>query len=217
MVVAVEMRLSTKCQDVGDQQNLAFEIDAEAVQLGRWVVSYFEDQIKKGVRFLPGQVVGLGWTLLLLQQRERNLELLEPDFRSMPIAWREGLNITIRHLFMQRAICELFNCEPQYPSIRHAATTFAGFLTSSSYTMSRSEPADSDSGWRFADKDRERGDGGYFSLYEIALRRSEVVPYLALPSSSRLLVTPDFIQATANGITRSSTDCGLLKETLTDL
>jgi len=204
------MRLSTQCQDAQDQQAIAFEIDAEAEQLGRWVVSYLENQIRNGTRFLPGQTVEIGWMLLLLQQREFGLELMEPNFKVMPISWCCGLNRTIKHIYVQRAVCTLFECQPHFPSIRHAAITSPGFYTSLNYSMFRGEPVDSNSGWVLSDNDYLEDEGDYCSLYEIALRRLEVVPFLSLPSSSLVLVTPDYIEVTANGIKKSSTDYSLL-------
>jgi hypothetical protein len=195
------------------QQNITVEIQTDAEELTRPIVAYFETQPQAGVRFTDGQTVQFGWLLLLLRQADDNhLEVFEPDFDCVPIRWCRGINNAVRHLSLQRAVCALFGCEPLFPTISQAGITSPKFFSSVDYTMSRDTPADSDSGWVFAECDYAGAEGEFCSLYQLSLQKPEVIPFLALPPSSRITFKPGFREITANTTTRSSADNDLLRK-----
>ena len=205
------MRLSTGRTSAVDQLEIAFEVESDVAELARWIVTYFESQISAGTRFQDGQTIQLGWSSLLLRKVGDVLEVLEPDFAACPIRWCQGLNHTVRHLHLQRAVCGLFGCEPLFPSLRPAGVVSPKFAGSRRYTMSRDEPADSDSGWVFAESGYAGSEGEFCSLYQVALFKIETVPFLALPTSSHVTIGPEFREVTVNGTTKSSHDCELLQ------
>ena len=128
----------------------------------------------------------------------------------MPIRWCQGVNNTIRHLSLQQAVCELFDCEPNFPSIRHAGVVSPGFGDSREFSISRDQLEASDSGWVFAERDYAGIEGEFRSLYEIALRRQEIIPFMALPPQSRVEISPESIRVTVDSQTKTSDDCELL-------
>jgi hypothetical protein len=202
--------ITTSIQD-DQQREIAFEVDVEAEGFARWIMDYFESQMKLGTRFENGQIIELGWSVLLLREIDNILELFEPDFQSMPIRWSKGVNATVRDLYLQRAVCEIFGCEPAFPSVRHAGIVSPQFAASREYRMFRDAPSGSDSGWVFAGVDHTASEGEFSSLYQISLLKAEVVPFLALPISSRVLKRPDFCEVTLDGIRKSSDDCEILR------
>jgi len=199
------MRLEIKSRSP-DQQSIAIEVQPEAVELARWIGDYFESKILAGTRFRDGEKVQLGWSLLLLCLVDGVLEVFEPDFFSMPIQWCRGVNNTIRHLYLQRAVCELFGCDPMFPMIRQAGIVSPGFPKSRSCTMFRDTPEASDSGWIFTEYGYGGAEGEYCSLYQLMLQKAEIVPFLALPPSSRIVIKPGFREIVVDGVTKSSAD-----------
>lgn len=205
------MRLSTTHLNSAGSREIAFEVEPDAAGLAQWIVDYFESQAAIGTRFRDGQTVELGWSLLLLREVGNLLEVHEPDFDSMPIRWCRGVNNTVRHAQLQKAVCDLLGCDPQFPSIRHAGITSPGFAESRNFMMSRDASSASDSGWVFAESDYREAAGDYYSLYQIALQKIEIVPFLALPVSSRVEIRSGSIEISFNGIVKSSSNSELLR------
>jgi hypothetical protein len=54
--------------------------------------------------------------------------------------------------------------------------------------MFRDPPAGTDSGWLFTTEENVSSDGRLASLFEIASKRPEIIPFLALPASSSVVV-----------------------------
>lgn len=205
------MKLTTKNLPA-DQQSIVVEIQTDAEELARPIIAYFEEQAQAGVRFRDGQTVELGWLLLLLRQADDNqLELFEPDFDCFPIRWFRGVNNAVRHLHLQRAVCALFGCDPLFPTIIQAGIVSPKFFECRNYTISRDTPAGSDSGWVFAECGYDGAEGEFCSLYQLSLEKPEVIPFLALPASSRVTLKPGLCEITANNVTRSSADSDLLR------
>lgn len=204
------MKLSTQ-NSPPDQLDIVFQVEVEGSDLARWIIDYFECQIREGTRFRHGETIQLGWALLLLRENNGELEVFEPDFMSMPIQWRPGVNSTIRYLHLQRAVCDLFGCEPTFPTLLQAGVVSPLFAESRDYTMSRDDTEDPDSGWLFAEAGYPGPEGEFHSLYHLSLQKPEIVSFLALPASSHIAVSPNHCKVTANSITRSTDDCEFLQ------
>src|SRR5206468_2525977 len=101
-----------------------------------------------GTRFQPDETIQVGWMLLrLAANAEGDLLIQEPDFAGVPIRWLDGANRCVRSLSLQRAVCDEFGVEPEFPSVRDAASATEPFPTGNSFTMSRSESEGAHSGW----------------------------------------------------------------------
>jgi hypothetical protein len=144
--------------------------------------------------------------LVQLREGRESLEIWEPDFDAIPIRWCRGVNNTLRHLTLQRAVCEALKCEPVFPSIRQAGITSPCFLESRSFTMSRDLIAESDSGWAFAERGYAGSKGEFISLYHIALQKMSIIPFLALPEKSLVQMEPGLIEVNLGNIVISSRD-----------
>jgi len=205
------MKLTTKSTPA-NQPSITIEVRQEAEELARPIIAYFESRAWAGTRFLDGQTIEFGWSLLLLRQANDGLEVLEPDFDSMPIRWCNGVNNSIRHLQLQRAVCELFGCDSIFPTIRQAGISSPDLCESGDYIMSRDIPSGSDSGWMFAESGYSDSTGEFRSLYQLALQKIEIVPFLALPTLSQVVIKPGFREVVVNSIIKSSVDCELLQK-----
>ncbi|MHA6878495.1 immunity protein Imm33 domain-containing protein [Ralstonia pseudosolanacearum] len=161
-----------------------------------WIVSYFEEAVANGTTFHENQLVQIGWMMVTLRFREQgDLEVWEPRFESMPISWVPGASTTIRHLVLQRELCRQLGMDPVFPALNQSGVVSAHFMGTKAFSMEREVPqGGADSGWIF--KDAHPEGGRHCSLFEIAVSRPEVIPFLALPVG--VAVTCD-----ASGVTLS--------------
>jgi hypothetical protein len=168
-----------------------------------WLWDYFDAEIRNGKQFRAGETVQIGWMIIQLQEvSTETLELWEPDFDAMPIKWCLGVTNTLRHLLIQRAVCDEMGCDLAFPSLLEAGIAGVGFLNSGSdFEMSREEPTGADSGWLFRPSDTSTHEAEYKSLYEIALHCPFVIPFLALPPGSSVKKVGGALEV-ANGATQ---------------
>src|SRR5436309_171982 len=83
-----------------------------------WVLDFFENQIRKGKVFRPGETIQVGWvTAMLSATQAGDLELMEPDFASVPVNWVAGLNSTLRQMIIQKEVCDEVGADLAYPSM----------------------------------------------------------------------------------------------------
>jgi hypothetical protein len=177
--------VTTQCH-LENHQEITFSVaDASGLSCD-WLIRYFETEVSRGVHFRHGETIQIGWVIVRLEQATDNLlEILEPSFDSMPIKWIKGLNNTLRHLILQQEICKEMEFDSEFPSILQAGIISPGYMkTSQDFVMSRDHTSGADSGWVFHEPDYAGTSGEYKSLYEIALSNMEIVPFLALPSST---------------------------------
>jgi len=149
-----------------------------------------ESEVASGRRFLPEQTVQVGWSVLEVRQRtDGTLALFEPDFRSMPVRFVDGVSSTLLHLVLQKSAAESLGLvdEIALPSLRDSAIICTEFGSTEGFIMSRVTPKPTDSGWFFGCEnvahDHQSPDGlRRVSLYEAVTRHDErTVPFLALP------------------------------------
>ncbi|MBB6583836.1 hypothetical protein [Ralstonia solanacearum] len=169
-----------------------------------WIVSYFEEAVASGTAFHENQLVQIGWMMVTLRLREQgDLEVWEPRFDSMPISWVPGASTTIRHLVLQRELCRQLGMDPVFPALNQSGVVSAHFMGTKAFCMERDVPqAGTDSGWIF--KDAHPEGGRHCSLFEIAVSRPEVIPFLALPVGAAVTCDASSVTASHRGHTLSS-------------
>ncbi len=154
-----------------------------------WFLNWLEESVGEGARYKPGQTCQLGWVVTEVRQHESgDLTLWEPDMRSLPVEWSEGVSYTLAHLRVQKDVVEsvLEAGDLSFPSMRQSAIICTRLGRNEGAVLERSEPGVADSGWfcgcREEDHDHnEVAELRRVSLYEAAVRVPQVVPYLALP------------------------------------
>lgn len=183
-----------------------------------WLLNYFASAVQSGERFAAGETVQIGWMLVMLRSGGAgDLEVWEPRFDAFPIQWTQGATNTLRLLTLQKSVCELFGCEPDFPSLLQIGVASTDFLVGGeTFSMSRETPSENQSGWFFATLDGEvtEENGELQSLFQIALGRTAILPFLALPPDTVVVKTKDTIEVTVGDQTRSSRDTPLLQKLL---
>lgn len=162
---------------------LVVDISPEYTSFLQWFFSYFENKIKNGGVFRSGQTVQIGWMVVKLFSRpDEAIEVCEPRFDQIPIKWCSGVNRTLRDLMVQSKVCRKLNVEPIFPSILDVGLLSDALIDGRpQFMMSRDIPSEKDCGWGFQELDPIDLSIGYYSLYEIAIKRPMVIPFLAIP------------------------------------
>jgi hypothetical protein len=183
-------RYETNQEICGQHPQIAFTISHEPQFSLEWLTRYFETEIVKGVQYKPLQTVQIGWLPVQLRENGSFLELWEPQFDSLPIKWRPGVDNVVRHLILQKSVCEELGVDPVFPSCIQPGIVSPSFLkdaTEDRFSMSRDLVSGRDSGWVFHDIGYFGEEGEFKSLYEISLCHMGVIPFLALPPETNIL------------------------------
>jgi hypothetical protein len=203
------------------QPEIAFRLDEQNPLDPQWLLTYFETETKAGRRFTADQTVQVGWMILMLKPAadgSGDLELWEPQFDALPVQWTNGVNNTLRHLILQRSVCDLFKCDPLFPSLQQAGVVSREFLKNDrDFWMSRDEPQRNDSGWVFSQPGHviAEDDGKFMSLFEIVFYRQEIIPFLALSPGAQAAKVGGRLEAEFAGLKLSSDDDGFLRKLAT--
>jgi hypothetical protein len=187
--------MSARSTKVGlaDQPELRFSYDPKVAvdPDADHFVGVLERMIKSGSRFAPGQVVQVGWGVLRVEQSaDGGLDLREPDFRSMPIQWVDGISRTLRYTRIQRdVVASVLPVDAlALPSLRDSCLVCDRLRGAGEILMSRGKHGGSDSGWFMGcgSPDHDRPEAlKRISLYEAMASYSDVpVPYLGLPQGT---------------------------------
>ncbi len=181
-----------------------------------WIVNYLEEQIRGGTVFRSGETIQIGWLTVLLGISEgSDLELLEPNFDSVPVKWVLGVNNTVRHLTIQKEVCDQVAADAYYPSMQQSGIVSPNFLCDHQvFELSRDDIAGNDSGWVFREEGYLGSNGAHCSLYQVASAVPKVVPFLALPCGSTVKRTRTDLEVSTTHAKISSTDNAFLKRLL---
>ena len=189
-------------------------IDDAFSSMSRWLLDYFSNAIRDGIKFKHEETVQFGWSLILLKEDvSGDLEIQEPDFCSMPIVWVSGANNTLRQLTLQREVCAQLDLTPEFPSLRQSGIIPPGFLNSSSgFEMVRDAASGNDSGWVFYNEARDGIKAEHCSLFQISLTHKAIIPFLALPPETCATYSTSNINILSNKKKVSSEDNKFLAE-----
>lgn len=176
------------------------------------IIYYFEDEVRKGKVFRAGETIQMGWLMLMLKATDTvELEVWEPRFGEIPIVWERGASKTYRQLIVQKSVAEQLDVEPLFPSLRQSGVISPDFLEAKNFQMFRETPNGTDSGWLFTTEENTSSDGRLASLFEIASKRPEVIPFLALPASSSATLKDGYVKVTHGNDEVSSDSSELLR------
>ena len=176
------------------------------------ILSFFEEEVQRGTVFKAGQTVQIGWMLLMLKSTETgDLDVWEPRFGEIPIVWERGASKTYRQLIVQKSVAEQLGVELSFPSLRQSGVISPDFMGVNNFQMFRETPNGTDSGWLFTTEQNASSDGRLASLFEIASKRPEVIPFLALPASSSAVLKDGHVKVTHGNDEVSSDSSELLR------
>lgn len=190
------------------------ELEA-AVEHEDWFCAELHDLIESmgesillGTRFCESDDYAVGWMPIRVAQRHSgNLGFDEPDFRSMPIRWVPRLDRCFEHFRVHMRLLAAIGLadKPSFTTADQAAVVGRDFFDADAWNLRREPPAQGrDTGWVFTpaqpllDYDADpHGTLLFQSLYETALQRPEIVPFMCLPVGTEVRI------ATGGGITIS--------------
>ena len=158
-------------------------VSADGEPSSDWLIDYFSGQVRDGISFRAGQTVQVGWALLTLADAGAGeLTVCEPDFSSMPVHWVAGSSRVMRHLILQREVCDQIGEDPCFPSMVQPGVVSPGFIGGrSAFTMSRD-----DEGWVFRSEEDDVHQASLSSLYAVGVERTAAIPFLALPPGAEI-------------------------------
>lgn len=182
--------------------------------VGAWICSYFEGEVRRGVKFRSGELVQVGWYVVRLQENgSGDLAVFEPRFGSMPVEWWPGASNAYRFFVVQTEVCRQLQIDAMFPSISQCGLISPKFIScAEEFEMDRDPESGNDSGWVFCEKNCERTEGRYCSLYEISVNAVATVPFLALPTGSSVRRDHRYVEVESFGMSVSSRDNEFLKE-----
>lgn len=192
--------VDTSCRTEGHPE-FRLQVDETAVPEPdiRFFVEALEGWVQQGDRFVNGETVQLGWSVMRVRPNaDGTLSLLEPDFVSLPIAWVDSVTVTLQHLRLHKDVCESF-FDPdalECPSLRDSCIVCTQLSSAPQLVMERfADPDPGDSGWFIGCRDgaHDHNDAaalGRMSLYEAVLANRAALPFLGLPEGV-LLETSD--------------------------
>ena len=161
-----------------------------------------EGWVAAGERFAAGETIQLGSGVLMIRANgDGTLSLLEPDFASMPIQWRDSVTTTLGHFRLQKDTLESFFDPGQlaFPSVRHSCVACTRLDATANLVMERSEWSAPSTGWFIGCSDESHDHNSpaeleLVSIYEALLRNSAALPYLAFPLGTLLQTgAPPFV------------------------
>ncbi len=135
---------TTQCRQY-DQPEIAFQVKSAAIPAPdpQWVIETLETMVASGSRFKPGDTLQLGWMInQFAAGPDGTLRLQEPDMRSMPTAFVDQLDNTLRHLRSQKDAAGSFTepLEVTFPSIRQSIFVPPAYKTIFRYAIQRHKP-----------------------------------------------------------------------------
>jgi hypothetical protein len=164
-------------------------------------ISNLERCVEAGLRLEEGSGMECGWmSINLARLPDGRLTHEEPDFRSMPIRWVRRLDRTFEHLRVQTKLMESLGLDEfDFASLAKAGVVGRDCMQPGPLRLCREEPEQAnDSGWvlepippRLDYTADPEGSLLFQSLYETALVRPEIVPFMAMPVGSDVRIAAD--------------------------
>ena len=178
------------------QPEFVFSVDDGALgeQDALWLRSTLEGMVAAGQRFKSGETLLLGPVVLKLEATEGGqLRVLEPDMKSMPFKYVPSVAKTLRIVRLQRYAADSLGVTDamRFAPLHLPLLVTRNALQAPRILMMRSNSAGSGTGWVLSDaQDRNiaNGDLQAMSVYEAALKRPEIMDFLALPEQFSIVV-----------------------------
>lgn len=188
--------------------DVSLRCKVEYSETAEWILDIIEEKVREGDRISPGDLMQIGrMSIRFAPTLDSCLGVAEPEFGTFPIKWIAGANNTIRHLIIQREVCDQVNLEPNFASMLRLGIISPNFFNEKTgLEFSRDTENGKDSGWVFYERGYTGSMGDFFSLYQIGITVPSVIPFLALPKGALVTVTADFIQISTPSATISSVE-----------
>jgi len=158
------------------------------------LIHYFEAAVTRGTKFLAGQTVQIGWSLLKLCDREDGTIGLQERELTPDVRWAEHVDRAILDVWLQKEVAASVGMADSlaFPRQDHTALVANCAMSETQLVMTRladDNLPDGFSGWMFAcTEDHDHGERKQFPLIGIAAMQPGLVQMLALPYGTSVLV-----------------------------
>lgn len=185
---------TTKCSAVQHPEFIVeFDSAVPPIDINMFI-SFLEESVKEGIRYKDGEHIALGSMLLRIKRSEKNLAIEEPDLKSLPIEWKQGVTRSIQLLRLQKDVAASVGLENEidHPSIRISLLVGTDLSQcDEDLVLDRIKPVDLDSGWFVGRRDSvldycNEANLIRISVYEAILNWPKIGGFLALPAGCRI-------------------------------
>ncbi|MBA3453751.1 MAG: hypothetical protein H0T42_11720 [Deltaproteobacteria bacterium] len=158
------------------------------------LIDYFEDGVAHGTKFLPGQTVRLGWSVLRLCERsDGTIGVEERELTPRP-TWTESVDRALADAWYQKEVCASVGLleELTFPLQEDDVMVADCAMTADAILMTRfpdDDLPDGVSGWSLCcAENHDHGERSFVPLIAIAANRPGLVQFLALPHDIVVLI-----------------------------
>jgi len=161
--------------------------------LERILLDYFETAVGRGAKYLPGQIIRFGWSVLRVCERSDGTLGIEERALTPELAWTESVDHALMDLFTQQQIAASVGLvdEMSYPTQDDSllVTACAVEATAMSFTRLDGELPDGFSGWSLTcAEDHDHGQAEALPLLALAANQPGLVQLLPLPPGCHVAV-----------------------------
>lgn len=192
---SVQTHRTTKCTEAGHREiTIQLVKPLPVAGLEGMLLEYFEASVARGTKFLPGQTIQMGWSLLRVCERaDGTLGVQERELKP-DVQWVEQADRAIVDMWLQREVNDSVGLldELVFPRQDDVALVAECGIESSQCVMTRlgkGAAAEGFSGWMLAcTEEHDHGERAQIPLIGIADMRPGLVQLFALPHDTSVLV-----------------------------
>lgn len=185
--------VTTGCGKYGHPEvTITFADEPLVPHAERLLLEYVEGAVKQGTRFEAGQTLGLGGHLLRFKARADGTLGLEEPVPAPTEQWIEAVDRTVRELAFQRWVNESFDLDLRFAPPRASVLVSRCSEDAPAVVLSRVDAGDAAkawSGWMLScAEEHDHGERFALPLLALSALRPTLVPYLALPQGTVVLL-----------------------------
>ena len=181
--------------------------DAVLEQDVEWFLNYSCSIFDSNIRLKTSTIIQVGMMLVKFKNTGEEIEVFEPDMIGIPINFTKGITNTLRILRLQKDVYESLdiNTDIAFPNLREAIVQCAEWEDATSYILERTESSGNNSGWYIGctNPEHDHEDPKNLkttSIYDILISHRDILPFLALPSNTAVLVENDRAYVSFEGV-----------------
>jgi len=186
---------TTKCSAAGHREfTVQFANKPPIPDLERMLISYFEAAVGRGTKFLPGQTIQMGWSILRICERTDGTLGVEERVLAPEVEWTEQVDRALKDMWLQREVNDSVGLLDAltFPRQDETALISECAMEADQIVMTRLNKGDTPdgfSGWMLAcTEDHDHGERTQIPLLAIAAIKPGLVQLLALPPDTSVLV-----------------------------
>jgi hypothetical protein len=192
---SVQAHQTTKCTASGHREfTIQLANKPPIAGLENMLLNYFEATIARGTKFLPGQTIQMGWSLLRICDRSDGTLGVQERELAPDVEWVEQTDRALVDMWLQREIGDSVKLLDQlaFPRQDDVALVAECGIESNQVVMTRlgaDSAKDGFSGWMLACSDEhDHGERAQLPLLGVAAMKPGLVQLFALPFDTSVLV-----------------------------